>query len=144
MYSVILVGNAPHMYNICMNYAISKRTTMDMATAEVRVREELLKEGFGVLTEIDMQATLKKKIDADIRPYKILGACNPPFALKSLQLEDYIGLMLPCNVLLQQRENGIEVSAIDPVASMMAVKNAALEATAGEVRDKLKRVIAAL
>lgn len=115
-----------------------------MATAEVRLREELAKEGFGVLTEIDMQATLKKRLDADIRPYKILGACNPPFALKSLQAEDYIGLMLPCNVLLQQREGGVEVSAIDPVASMMAVKNPQLEATAAEVREKLKRVIAAV
>ena len=127
-----------------MSYAISKTVSSDMTTTEARVREELQKEGFGVLTEIDMQATLKKKLDADIRPYKILGACNPPFALKSLQAEDYIGLMLPCNVLLQQRENGTEVSAIDPVASMMAVKNPQLEATAAEVREKLKRVIAAL
>ncbi|MFO1478945.1 MAG: DUF302 domain-containing protein [Turneriella sp.] len=127
-----------------MSYAISKTVSTDMATAEVRLREELAKEGFGVLTEIDMQATLKKRLDADIRPYKILGACNPPFALKSLQAEDYIGLMLPCNVLLQQREGGVEVSAIDPVASMMAVKNPQLEATAAEVREKLKRVIAAV
>lgn len=127
-----------------MSYAISKTVSSDMTTAEARVREELQKEGFGVLTEIDMQATLKKKLDADIRPYKILGACNPPFALKSLQAEDYIGLMLPCNVLLQQREQGTEVSAIDPVASMLAIKNPALEAAAAEVREKLKRVIAAL
>lgn len=127
-----------------MSYAISKTVSTDMAAAEARVREELQKEGFGVLTEIDMQATLKKKLDADIRPYKILGACNPPFALKSLQAEDYIGLMLPCNVLLQQRDGGVEISAIDPVASMMAVKNPQLEATAGEVREKLRRVIAAL
>lgn len=139
-----MVENIPALYNTGMSYAISKTTAMDMATAEARVREELQKEGFGVLTEIDMQTTLKKKLDADIRPYKILGACNPPFALKSLQAEDYIGLMLPCNVLLQQRENGTEVSAIDPVASMMAVKNPQLEATAAEVRDKLRRVIAAL
>lgn len=127
-----------------MSYAISKTVSTDMATAEARVREELQKEGFGVLTEIDMQATLKKKLDADIRPYKILGACNPPFALKSLQAEDYIGLMLPCNVLLQQRDGGVEISAIDPVASMMAVKNPQLEATAGEVREKLRRVIEAV
>ncbi len=127
-----------------MSYAISKTVSGDMVTTEARVREELQKEGFGVLTEIDMQATLKKKLDADIRPYKILGACNPPFALKSLQAEDYIGLMLPCNVLLQQRDSGTEVSAIDPVASMMAVNNQQLEATAAEVREKLKRVIAAL
>ncbi len=127
-----------------MSYAISKTVSGDMVTTEARVREELQKEGFGVLTEIDMQATLKKKLDADIRPYKILGACNPPFALKSLQAEDYIGLMLPCNVLLQQRDSGTEVSAIDPVASMMAVNNQQLESTAAEVREKLKRVIAAL
>ncbi len=132
------------LHPLIMSYAISKTVSSDMAATEARVREELQNEGFGVLTEIDMQATLKKKLDADIRPYKILGACNPPFALKSLQAEDYIGLMLPCNVLLQQRENGTEVSAIDPVASMMAVKNPQLEATAAEVREKLKRVIAAL
>lgn len=139
-----MVDNSTAVYTTAMSYAISKTVSSDMTTTEARVREELQKEGFGVLTEIDMQATLKKKLDADIRPYKILGACNPPFALKSLQAEDYIGLMLPCNVLLQQRENGTEVSAIDPVASMMAVKNPQLEATAAEVREKLKRVIAAL
>lgn len=139
-----MADSSTAVYTTSMSYAISKTVSSDMTTTEARVREELQKEGFGVLTEIDMQATLKKKLDADIRPYKILGACNPPFALKSLQAEDYIGLMLPCSVLLQQRDSGVEVSAIDPVASMMAVKNPQLEATAAEVREKLKRVIAAL
>ena len=110
-----------------------------------RVIEELKKEGFGVLTEIDMKATLKKKLDVDIYNYQILGACNPPNAYKALQAEDKIGLMLPCNVIVQEREAGkIEVSAIDPVASMQAIDNQGLIAVATEVRDKLNKVIGGL
>ena len=103
---------------------------------------ELKKEGFGVLTEIDVQATLKKKIDVDFKKYKILGACNPHFAHKALSSEDKIGLMLPCNVIVQEHENGeVEVSAVDPIASMIAVKNDALGNIATEVQSKLKRII---
>ena len=127
-----------------MNYGFSKLVSLSFSDAEQKVRDALQKEGFGVLTEIDVQATLKKKLNADFRPYKILGACNPPFAYKALQAEDQIGLMLPCNVVLQEKLGKIEVSAIDPVASMMAVKNSALEDVANEVRDKLKRMIDSL
>jgi uncharacterized protein (DUF302 family) len=103
---------------------------------------ELKKEGFGVLTEIDVQATLKKKIDVDFKKYKILGACNPHFAYKALSEEDKIGLMLPCNVIVQEHENGtVEVSAVDPIASMGAVQNEALGSIATEVQSKLKSII---
>jgi uncharacterized protein (DUF302 family) len=117
--------------------------TLDLSPddAEARVREELKKEGFGVLTEIDVQATLKKKLGADFRPYKILGACNPPFAHKALQAEDKIGTMLPCNVIVQEKNGQTEVAAVNPVASMQAVGNEALRDIAEEIRDRLRRVI---
>ncbi len=105
-------------------------------------KEELEKEGFGVLTEIDIKATLKKKLDVDFQEYRILGACNPQFAYKALQAENKIGIMLPCNVILQEKEAGIiEVSAVDPIASMSSVENPELGAVAIEVTEKLKRVI---
>ena len=113
--------------------------------AIVRATEALKSEGFGVLTEIDVMATLKKKLDVNFRPYRILGACNPQFAYQALQSEDKVGTMLPCNVVVQQHEDGvIEVSAIDPVASMMAVQNNSLGAVATEVQARLKRVIDSL
>ncbi len=107
-----------------------------------RVTSALKETGFGVLSEIDMQATLKNKIDVDIKKYKILGACNPKFAHKALSFEDKIGLMLPCNIILQELENGeIEVAAIDPIASMKAIKNNAIADLAVEVQKMLKDVI---
>lgn len=106
-----------------------------------KVTEALKKEGFGVLTEIDVQSTLKEKLDEDFRPYRILGACNPPFAHKALLAEDKIGAMLPCNVIVQQIDNEIEVAAVDPVASMQAVENDKLEGIAKEIQLRLKRVI---
>jgi uncharacterized protein (DUF302 family) len=107
-----------------------------------KVTEELQKEGFGILTEIDVTAALKKKLGVDFRKYRILGACNPALAYKALQAEDKIGLMLPCNVVVQELADGkVEVAAIDPVASMQAVANADLIGTAGEVRAKLRLVI---
>ena len=110
-----------------------------------RVTEALGKEGFGVLTEIDVGATLKKKLGVEFRPYRILGACNPQFAYQALQEEDKIGTMLPCNVVVQRRADGVvEVSAIDPVASMTAIDNPALGGIAGQVRARLKRVIDSL
>lgn len=124
-----------------MNYAITTNIKTTIADAEALVREALKSEGFGVLTEIDLQGTLKAKINADIHPYKILGACNPPLAHRAITAEDKIGLMLPCNVILQQKGDVVEVSAIDPVASMQAVSNDALKTVAGEVREKLTRVI---
>ena len=125
-----------------MTYHFSKTLDLSFDEAITRVTEELKKEGFGVLTEIDVKATFKKKLDADFRNYRILGACNPPFAYKALQAEPQIGLMLPCNVIVQEGENGqTVVSAIDPVASMQAVENEALNEVAGQVKAKLQRVI---
>jgi len=110
-----------------------------------KVTEELKKEGSGVLTEIDVKSTLKKKLDVDFKRYKILGACNPNFAHKALQAEDKIGVFLPCNVIVEEHENGdVEVSAVDPVASMSAVVNDSLGELAGEVQSRLKKVIANL
>lgn len=110
-----------------------------------RVKAELKKEGFGVLTEIDVQETLKKKIDVDFKKYKILGACNPRFAYKALCNEDKIGVFLPCNVIVEEHDNGeVEVSAVDPVASMISVKNEGLAGMAMEVQQKLKNVIGGL
>ena len=106
------------------------------------VKDELKKEGFGVLTEIDVQSTLKNKIGVDFKKYKILGACNPHFAHQALTHEDKIGVLLPCNVVVEEQVGGaIEVSAVDPIASMISVENESLGALAGEVKAKLQRVI---
>jgi uncharacterized protein (DUF302 family) len=124
------------------NYYFGKTVELSFDDAVVRVTEELKKEGFGVLTEVDIQATLKKKLDVDFRPYKILGACNPPFAYKALQAEQNIGLLLPCNVIVQDLGNGkTEIAAIDPLVSMSRVENPALEPVATEIKAKLQRVI---
>lgn len=110
-----------------------------------RVTGELKKEGFGILTQIDVKETLKAKIDVDFRRYKILGACNPSLAHKALRTEDKVGVFLPCNVVVQEHENGeIEVSAVDPVASMASVGNKDLEHIAGDVQKKMKNVIEAM
>jgi uncharacterized protein (DUF302 family) len=123
-------------------YYFGKTVELSFDDAIVRVTEELKKEGFGVLTEVDIQATLKKKLDVDFRPYKILGACNPPFAYKALQAEQNIGLLLPCNVIVQDAGNGkTEIAAIDPIVSMSKVENPALEPVAAEIKAKLQRVI---
>lgn len=125
-----------------ITYYYSRIVDLSPEEAEARVRDELDKEGFGVLTEIDVEATLKKKLDADFRPYKILGACNPPYAHKALEAEDKIGTMLPCNVIVQESTDGqTEVAAVDPVASMQAVDNEALRPIAAEIRTRLHRVI---
>jgi uncharacterized protein (DUF302 family) len=125
-----------------MAYYFTKLLKTDFDSAIAQVTEELKKEGFGVLTEIDIKDTLKKKLDVDFRRYKILGACNPTYAHKALSAEPHIGTMLPCNVIIQEHEkNKIEVSAVDPVASMMAVKNDQLGGIALEVQQKLKKVI---
>lgn len=109
------------------------------------VTAELKKEGFGVLSEIDVKETLKNKIDVDFKKYKILGACNPHFAYKALQNEDKIGVFLPCNVIIEEHENGeVEVSAVDPIASMSSVENEALGSLASEVKEKLIKVIEGL
>ena len=125
-----------------MNYHFSKIVNDDFDTAIIKVIEELKKEGFGVLTEIDIKETLKKKLDVDFKKYRILGACNPSFAYQALQAEDKIGTMLPCNVIVQEHENDeVEVSAVDPTASMSAIENSDLGAIARQVQEKLKKVI---
>lgn len=126
-----------------MSYCFTKVLNCSFEEAREKVTQQLKEEGFGILTEINVQATLKKKLDVDFYRYEILGACNPQMAFQALQAEDKIGTMLPCNVILQQKQEnaGIEVSAVDPMASMAAIQNPSLGNIAGEVQAKLKRVI---
>ena len=126
-----------------MTYHFSKTVTLPFDAAITAATESLKRHGFGVLTEIDVQSTLKKKLGVDFRPYRILGACNPELAHQALLAEDKIGTMLPCNVILQQHGDGrVEISAVDPVASMQAISNLALNDIAGKVRDMLRQVVA--
>ena len=126
-----------------MSYHLTKTLNRPYDEAIVRVKEELKKEGFGVLTEIDVKETLKKKLNVDFPKYKILGACNPSFAYEALKVENKIGTMLPCNVIVQEiSPNQVEVSAVDPVASMQAIENPRLLEIAEKVQQKLKQVIA--
>jgi uncharacterized protein (DUF302 family) len=128
-----------------MQYYITKKIDATFEQAIDEVREALGIEGFGVLTEIKIHEKLKEKLDVDFRRYTILGACNPAYAYKALQNEDKIGTMLPCNVVIQELgKNEIEVSAIDPIASMMAIENPKLAKIAGEIKHKLERVIESL
>jgi uncharacterized protein (DUF302 family) len=125
-----------------MTYYFAKTVDLPFDEAITRVTEELKREGFGVLTDIDVRATMKKKLDLDFRNYRILGACNPPFAHRALMAEDKIGTMLPCNVIVQEHAPGVvEIAAVDPVASMAAVVNPDLGSIAAEVRSRLQRVI---
>ena len=124
------------------NYGFTKVVQYSYEEAIVKVTDALKAEGFGILTEIDVKETLKKKLDVDFKPYKILGACNPPFAYKSLQAEEQIGLMLPCNVIIYVNDNGeTVVAAIDPSASMQAIDNQDLVEIADQIKNKLKLVI---
>jgi len=125
-----------------MQYSFNKTLDISFDEAVDRVVDELKKEGFGILTDIDVQKTLKTKLDVDFRKYRILGACNPPFAYRALQAESRIGTMLPCNVIVQETEDGkIEVCAIDPIASMQAIENPKLADIADQVQAKLKKVV---
>jgi uncharacterized protein (DUF302 family) len=125
-----------------MAYHITRTVTLPFDAAIAATTAALQRHGFGVLTDIDVQATLKKKLDVAFRPYRILGACNPSFAYKALQAEDRIGTMLPCNVILQQRDGGVvEISAVDPIASMQSIDNPALATIAGDVRRMLQDVM---
>lgn len=126
-----------------MSYYFSKKVSLTYEQAIEKVTAELKQSGFGILTEIDVKATLKTKLDVDFPKYKILGACNPKFAHQALLAENHIGTMLPCNVIVRETEDGqIEVAAIDPVASMAAVKNDQLGQISGQVQNLLKEVIA--
>lgn len=125
-----------------MEYHISKTVSGTFEEVVSKVKDELKKEGFGVLTEIDIKNTLKNKLDVDFRKYTILGACNPGYAHNALLAEDKVGTMLPCNVIVQEKEGGkVEVAAVNPKASMMAIKNAKLEQLAIDVTQKLEKVI---
>ncbi|HNG07285.1 MAG: DUF302 domain-containing protein [Saprospiraceae bacterium] len=125
-----------------MSYHFSKTLHGSWEEVRSKVESALKEEGFGVLTEIDISATFKKKLDVDFRPYVILGACNPNFAHQALQAESHIGTMLPCNVIMQENKDGtIEVSAVDPLVSMQGVQNTSLAEVATQVQTKLKRVI---
>ncbi|MDX1364120.1 DUF302 domain-containing protein [Arenibacter latericius] len=126
-----------------MKYHISKTVTGTFDEVVNKVKEELKKEGFGVLTEIDIKNTLKNKLDVDFRKYTILGACNPGYAHKALLAEDKVGTMLPCNVIVQEKSEGnIEVAAVNPKASMMAIDNDSLKELATDVTQKLEKVVA--
>ncbi len=128
-----------------MSYYFIKNLASSFEKAVADVTEELKKEGFGILTEIDVSATLKKKLDVDFPKYTILGACNPSFAYKALQAEAKIGTMLPCNVIVQELPDGtIDVAAVDPLASMQSIRNSKLQDIAEEIQLKLKKVIAQL
>lgn len=128
-----------------MSYHISKIVTGNFDDVISRVTDELKKEGFGVLTEIDIKSTLKKKLDVEFRNYRILGACNPEYAYNALQAENKVGAMLPCNVVVQETGDGmIEVAAVNPQASMMAIENPKLKDLAGDVTQKLQKVVNAI
>lgn len=128
-----------------MDYTINRLITgADFDKVDARTRAALADHGFGVLTEIDVKATMKKKLDVDMPAYRILGACNPKMALEAIGMEPRVGAMLPCNVILREVEGGVELSAIDPVASMQAIDNPLLHAVAGKVRDLLAKVVAAI
>jgi len=128
-----------------MSYYFAKTLEMSFDDVLVHVTEALKKEGFGVLTEIDVKATLKKKLDVDFRNYRILGTCNPPFAHQALVAEDKIGTMLPCNVIVREVGDGqVEVAAVDPLASMQAIDNPGLGEIAVQVQAKLKGVVESL
>ncbi len=125
-----------------MSYYFCKTLSMNFDDAVSRAIDALKQEGFGIISEIDVAATMRAKLDIAFRPYRILGACNPKLAHEALQLEDKIGLMLPCNVIVQDKGDGkTEVAAIDPVASMLAIDNPALKQAAGIVQNKLKAAI---
>ena len=128
-----------------MSYTINRTITdADFETVSTRTRAALAAQGFGILAEIDVQATMKKKIGKDMAPYLILGACNPNMAYTAIEIEPRVGAMLPCNVVLREVENGIEVSAVDPQASMSAIDNDVLKSLAGQVRKMLEIAVAAI
>lgn len=128
-----------------MSYTINRTFDgVSFADIEERTRSALFGKGFGVLTEIDVAATMKQKLNVEMPPYVILGACNPMMAHRAIEIEPHVGAMLPCNVILREIEGGVEVSAVDPEASMQAINNTELHAVAGQVRDLLTDAVAAI
>ncbi len=124
-----------------MSFYFAKEVNLSFEDAIIKVTEEVKKEGFGILTEIDIKETLKKKLDADFRKYKILGACNPNFAFEALQKEEHIGLMLPCNLIVQQKGDTVEIAAINPLFAMSNIGNEELTGLAKEAAARLQRII---
>lgn len=127
-----------------MNYGLSKKVSTGFESTIEKVTEELKKEGFGVLTTIDVKETLKKKLDVDFKKYTILGACNPPIAHKALQMEEELGLLLPCNVIVYEKDNATQVSVFDPMVMTNIVDNPEMKTVAQEVRNRLERVLEAV
>jgi uncharacterized protein (DUF302 family) len=127
-----------------MKYYINNTINADLETATIIIKEELQKDGFGIVTEFDVNKALKEKLDVDFRQYRILGACNPAFALRSINAEDKIGTILPCNVMLQEVENGIEIAIINPKAMISEIENDEMKDIANEIYDKMQRVISSL
>jgi uncharacterized protein (DUF302 family) len=128
-----------------MDYTINRLIAdADFDAVDARTRAALADAGFGILTEIDVKATMKKKLDVEMPAYRILGACNPKMAYEAIAIEPRVGAMLPCNVILREVDGGVEVSAIDPVASMQAIENSDLHAVAGQVRDLMKKAVEAI
>ncbi len=127
-----------------MKYYINKTINADLETATEIIKEELQKEGFGIVTQFDVNKALKEKLDVDFRQYRILGACNPAFALRSINAEDKIGTILPCNVMLQEFDNGIEIAIINPKSMVSDIDNAEMKVISEEIYDKMQRVIASI
>ncbi len=127
-----------------MKYYINKTINADLETATEIIKEELQKEGFGIVTQFDVNKALKEKLDVDFRQYRILGACNPAFALRSINAEDKIGTILPCNVMLQEFDNGIEIAIINPKSMVSDIDNAEMKVISEEIYDKMQRVISNL
>ena len=127
-----------------MKCYINKTVNADLETATIKVKEELQKEGFGIVTQFDVNKALKEKLDVDFRQYRILGACNPAFALRSINAEDKIGTILPCNVMLQETDNGTEIAIINPKSMVAEIDNKEMKTIAIEIYDKMKRVISSL
>ena len=124
-----------------MKYYINTSINADLETATIKVKEELQKEGFGIVTQFDVNKALKEKLDVDFRQYRILGACNPAFALRSINAEDKIGTILPCNVMLQETDNGTEIAIINPKSMVAEIDNKEMKTIAIEIYDKMQRVI---
>ncbi len=125
-----------------MKYYINKTVAENLESTSIKITKELQKEGFGIVTQFDVNKALKEKLDVDFRPYRIMGACNPAFALKSIQAEDKIGTILPCNVMLQEVEGGTEIAIINPISMVSGIDNEEMKTIAKQINIKMNRVIA--
>jgi len=124
-----------------MKYYINKTVAENLENTTIKITEELQKEGFGIVTQFDVNKALKEKLNVDFRPYRIMGACNPAFALKSIQVEDKIGTILPCNVMLQEVAGGTEIAIINPISMVSGIDNEEMKSIAEQINEKMNRVI---